>query len=169
MVSNGLTFPIRIRREIDFFRFFRFPLVVVEATESSGALITASSALEQGREVFAVPGSIGSGTSKGPHKLIKQGAKLVERVEDILEELGNAYAPSVKPETVSFFPTHGVLSVPLSAGERKVVDLLSQNPQHVDQLMVKAELTPSAMAGLLLQLELKGIARQVAGKRYVRI
>lgn len=134
--------------------------LVVEATLESGSLITARSALEQGREVFAVPGSILSETSAGTHQLIRSGAKLVERVEDILEEI----LPQVRrvPRESAFSPT-------LEGEEKKLYDLLGFEPKHIDQLIHESALSTSAVSGLLLALELRGIARQLTGKFYVRI
>ena len=143
-------------------------VLVVEATEKSGALITASSALEQGRDVFAVPGQIGSQTSTGTHNLIKQGAKLVDRMEDILEEIPVARV-TCRPNPVSGDgPERGWRSPELTAREQKVYSLLSGDPTYVDDLTVQAAISPSEMANLLLQLELKGVARQLGGHRYVR-
>lgn len=134
--------------------------LVIEATLESGSLITARSALEQGREVFAVPGSILSKTSAGTHHLIRSGAKLVERMEDILEEI----LPQVRraPRESAFAPL-------LQGEEKKLYDLLGFEPKHIDQLIHESALPIAAVSGLLLALELRGIARQLTGKFYVRI
>jgi len=135
--------------------------LVVEATLESGSLITARCALEQGREVFAIPGSILSKTSAGTHQLIRSGAKLVERVDDILEEL----LPQMRR-----LPRGSVFSPPsLEGDEKKLYDLLSFEPKHIDQLIQESALSTSAVSGLLLALELRGAARQLTGKFYVRI
>lgn len=134
--------------------------LVVEATLESGSLITARCALDQGREVFAVPGSILSETTAGTHQLIRSGAKLVERVEDILEEV----LPQVRrvPKASAFAPL-------LEGEEKKLYDLLGFEPKHIDQLIQESALSTPAVSSLLLALELRGIARQLTGKFYVRI
>ena len=151
-------------------------VIVVEAADQSGALITATSALEQGREVFAVPGPIGSKTSVGTHRLIKQGAKLIEGVEDILEEISGQLqpsGPSRSVSTVSAGPPDRQAGPPRWSGlnpeEQMIYELLSHEPRHVDDLTVQAGRASSEMAGLLLQLELKGAARQLAGHMYIRV
>jgi DNA processing protein len=140
-------------------------VVVVEAAEDSGSLITARLALEQGREVFAVPGSIDAPLSRGPHGLIKQGAKLVETVDDIVEEL----LPQL--ETVGVPKRRPVLSkaaeIPnLSPEEHLVMDQMSRDLLHLDDLTERSGLTPARVAGILLALELKGVVRQLPGQRY---
>ncbi len=134
--------------------------LVVEATLESGSLITARCAVEQGREVFAVPGSILSETTAGTHQLIRSGAKLVERVEDIFEEI----LPQVRrvPRESAFAPV-------LEGEEKKLYDLLGFEPKHIDQLIHESAMSTAAVSGLLLALELRGIARQLTGKFYVRI
>jgi DNA processing protein len=134
--------------------------LVVEATLESGSLITARCAVEQGREVFAVPGSVLSETSAGTHQLIRSGAKLVERVEDILEEI----LPQLRrlPRVSAFAPL-------LEGEEKKLYDLLGFEPKHIDQLIQESTLSTAAVSGLLLALELRGIICQLAGKFYVRI
>jgi DNA processing protein len=137
-------------------------VVVVEATERSGSLITAAAALEQGREVFAVPGEVGASRSRGSHRLIRQGAKLVETVDDILEEIapqlvrrrGGSEAParSLPPST--------------SAPTRKVLELLQDNSLQVDQVIERSGLPAAQVLEILLDLELQGFIRQVPGKIY---
>jgi DNA processing protein len=138
-------------------------VVVVEATEKSGSLITAATAAEQGREVFAVPGPAGASRSRGSHRLIRQGAKLVENVNDIMEEIapqlrqqGRGPAAPARPE------------LPQSAGEatRKVFALLKENSLQVDQVIEKSGLAPAQVLEVLLDLELKGFLRQSPGKIY---
>jgi DNA processing protein len=141
-------------------------VVVVEAGEKSGALITAHLALEQGREVFSVPGSIHSETSAGTHRLLKQGAKLVERVEDVLEELEGSLGPPVRPSSRE--PDAPAGWPALDPDEETIVGFLSEDPRHIDDLTVRAGLSASEMAGRLLQLELKGAIRRLAGHLYVR-
>lgn len=133
--------------------------VVVEAAENSGSLITARFALEQNREVFAVPGPITSGRSRGPHQLIKEGAKLVENIEDILQEIAPALAPRV---TVSPDPS----LPPLEPHEAQLVGLFEHDPLHVDILIARSGLTPARVLEVLLGLELKGVVTQLPGTHF---
>lgn len=136
--------------------------LVVEAGEKSGALITARYALEQNREVFAVPGNVTSEKSRGTNRLIKEGAKLVETVEDVLDEI-RSQLPSllrqVKP----------VAAMPhLDGLERKVYECLSQEPKHIDDLASELGEEPGRVLAALLSLELKNLATQLTGKYFVR-
>jgi len=143
-------------------------VVVVEAAEQSGSLITARLALDQGRDVFAVPGPIGTKTSIGTHALIKQGAKLVDRVEDILDEL----LPQLEsPADAARGTDHAGRPRPpmLLPEERTVYECLSAEPRHIDDLTAALRLPPAKTAGVLLQLELKGAIRQLAGNLFIRI
>jgi DNA processing protein len=132
--------------------------VVVEAGARSGALITADFAAEQGREVFAVPGSIFQRSCEGANRLIQDGAKPVLTVNDVLEEL-NLSQITQQAEVRATVPTTPI--------ERTVLDLLSAEPAHVDELGRAADLTPAAISSTLALLELKGLARQVSGMSYV--
>ena len=143
-------------------------VIVVEAAQRSGALITAACALEQGREVFAVPGPVGSATSMGTHQLIKQGAKLVESVEDVLEELQGLLRDTVPRSSVQTIVKEPFPRAGLGPEEERVYGLLSQEPQHIDMLTVQTKFSTSEISGFLLQLELKGAVRQLAGCFYVR-
>jgi DNA processing protein len=144
-------------------------VVVTEAGIPSGSLITARLALEQGREVFAVPGSVKAETSRGPHGLIKQGAKLVERVEDIIEELLPQLDAPFR-ERLRSRPLHPAVSkTPLSEGEAAVYALLSYDEIHIDELIMRSGLSPGDVTGLLLSMELKGVVRQLPGHSYIRI
>ena len=138
-------------------------VVVVEATMNSGSLITASLALEQGREVFAVPGSINSFKSTGSHFLIKQGAKLVEHPDDVLDELGLNYAHAPKLDTFTQKP-----APPLEDREKTVYDLIGDDPLHIDEIARLLQYRPAETASILMRMELKGIVRQLPGKRFVR-
>ncbi|HON59461.1 MAG TPA: DNA-processing protein DprA [Smithella sp.] len=145
-----------------------YGVVIVEAGEKSGSLITARLALDQGREVFAVPGSIDSPGSRGTNKLIKQGAKLIENTEDILEEIvpqletkrlrATESAPS--PQETEIHPPE------LNAGERKIIALLSLKKLHIDDLISMTGLTSSEILSALTRLELKGIVQQHPGKLF---
>jgi DNA processing protein len=152
-------------------------VVVVEASEKSGSLITARLALEQGREVFAVPGSIDSSGSRGTNKLIKQGAKLIENVEDILEEIlpQVTRAPKVvKPDQRQKQPADQqkiLTSSPdlvLKETEKTVWQVLSQKPVHIDQIITSTGLTAHEVLVILLNLELQGLIEQKPGKTYMR-
>ncbi|MBU1147754.1 MAG: DNA-processing protein DprA [Candidatus Omnitrophica bacterium] len=150
-------------------------VVVVEAAQRSGALITADCALQEGREVFAVPGKIDSSTSKGTNKLIKQGAKLAETAEDILEEL-NLFHRVGGPEVhlrggtgqTGIYNNKEYLSPRLDKCESLVYNLLTSEPQHIDELSVVLKLRVSEVSGILLNLEMKKLARQLPGKNFVK-
>jgi DNA processing protein len=138
-------------------------VVVVEAGARSGALITARCALEQGREVFAVPGSIQAPSSAGPHQLLRQGAKLVERAEDVLEEIYPwAACPRVDEKAAQFNEPER------SADESSVCRTLEGGPLHVDELARRCNLDQGPLALILLELELKGAIRQLPGGIFAR-
>jgi len=142
--------------------------VVVEAAKRSGSLITARLAAEQGREVFAVPGSIQACTTQGTHELIRQGAKLVERVEDILEELGPQLAmPRQDAPAVTSGDTQRPLPV-LSTAEKEVFNAVGPYAVHIDELVRQLNLDSAHLSAILMQLELKGVICQEPGKFFVR-
>jgi DNA processing protein len=139
-------------------------VVVVEATEKSGSLITAALAAEQGREVFAVPGEVGSSRSRGTHRLIRQGAKLVERVEDIVEEI----APQlIGSPGWGAKPLQRTLPPNASAEARRIFELLRERPLHIDDVIQLGALSSAKAAEILLELELQGFLRQLPGKRFI--
>ena len=140
--------------------------VVVEAAAKSGSLITARCAMEQGREVFAVPGQVITGNSRGAHRLIKQGATLVEGVEDIIDALPLHFRAMLEEaqaaEGVSNSePEPASVLVPpaprVSASERALLALIQEEPRPIDRMIEESGLAPSAVSGLLVQLELKGL------------
>lgn len=133
-------------------------VLVVEATASSGSLITAKYALEQNREVFAVPGNIISENSGGTNRLIRQGAKPVLETNDILEEL----APVLK----GFIRAEQRQAARLSDGEDRLCACMTREPKHIDLLSREAQLPVQIMLDMLLSLELKGLVRQSGGKRF---
>ncbi len=138
-------------------------VAVVEATRQSGSLITAQLAAEQGREVFAVPGSVSSFKSMGTHKLIKQGAKLVENVLDIIEEV-NAFRPLRR----RIGPLCEGDRWRLTTKENVLYNHLEDYPIHIDELLRKTEIGIGELLSLLLDMELKGVVRQLPGKMFVR-
>jgi len=135
--------------------------LVIEAGKKSGALITADRALEQGRDVFAVPGNINNPKSYGCNDLIQQGAKLVRSVDDILEEFSFA---TEKTKSIEERLSH----IPLSKDEEKIFRLLSNEPIHIDQISEQSGLPTAQVLGVLLSLELKNLVKQIVGKNFVR-
>ena len=142
-----------------------FRSVVVEANLTSGALITANMAVEQGRQVFAVPGRIDSPRSKGCHELIKKGAKLCEGAEDILSEFEYLFPASNRPPGASETGTLPALN--LSANEQKIYDALTEE-SNIDEVIRASGLPSSAVSVALLGLEMKRLVRQLPGKIFVR-
>jgi DNA processing protein len=138
--------------------------LVVEAGSKSGALITAYLALEQGRDVFAVPGPATSDRSRGTNSLIKQGAKLVETIDDVLVEF--SYLQPDRREKRSSLPPQ-VPARELSGEEDVIFQQLSLEPSHIDQLVERTGLTVSVVGALLTMLEIKGLARRLPGHYFI--
>ena len=135
-------------------------VLVVESLAGGGAMITATIAGEQGRDVWAVPGTTDNATCEGPHRLIKDGAKLVESAEDILEELGIELG-NVRNERPSI-PNN------LPPEQKAVIQVLNLQPKHVDDIIAECKLTPSVANSTLTILEMLGLVRRVPGNSYVR-
>jgi DNA processing protein len=146
--------------------------LVVEAAERSGSLITARLAAENGREVFAVPGSIHSPQSKGCHKLIRQGAKLVESAHDILEELRWEAVVAPFPGRSGEGPSPSGLTIPpaaLTEEDAAILAALGHDPTDLDTLTERTGLTAGQLLAMLLPLELDGRINQLPGGRYQRL
>ena len=139
--------------------------VVVEAPPKSGALITARLALEQGREVFAVPGNITNQTSRGPNQLIRQGATSVLAARDIVAEIAPEIKGMMREETIK---QAAEAKLNLDPGERKIYEALSQEPLHIDEITLATALPQPKIGMGLFNLEIKGLAKELPGKLFVR-
>lgn len=139
--------------------------IVVEAGEKSGALLTANYALDQNREVFAVPGNINSPKSAGTNLLIKAGAKLISSITDVTVEL----EPQLKYMTKKSADRTIEIPADLSDVEKKVISCLSNNPIHIDKLAELAGKSTAETLSLLLPLEFKDLVKQIPGKLFIRI
>ncbi|MFA5795403.1 MAG: DNA-processing protein DprA [Candidatus Brocadiia bacterium] len=143
-------------------------VVVVEAPLKSGALITADLALDQGREIFAVPGKIDSPFSHGCHKLIKQGAKLVENVDDILDEITLLSYSKSPAADKAIAARNRIARKPLDYKEELIISKLTKDePRHIDDIIDASGLPAAIISSMLLTMELKQLVRQIPGKGYV--
>ncbi|HHV29858.1 MAG TPA: DNA-protecting protein DprA [Clostridium sp.] len=139
-------------------------VIVIEAGERSGSLITANLALDQGREVFALPGNVNSMNSTGTNKLIKEGAKIVTGIDDILEELNICFTE----EKIKDFFTKNLkddrLFMGLDDDEKKVAECLKLESMHIDVIARKTGFSIQLVNSILIMLELKGVVEQLPGK-----
>ncbi len=138
--------------------------VVIEAGEKSGALITADFALEQNREVFAVPGNIDSIYSQGSNRLIKEGSKIALSSKEVLEELGVEIKNQLANEIIDEKE-----KIHLSEEEYKIYELIDQNPSHIDIISSRCGQGIGLLMGCMLNLELKGVVKQLPGQYYIRV
>jgi len=150
--------------------------IVIEAGPRSGALITARTAMENNREVMAVPGKIDSPLSRGANLLIKQGAKLIESMEDVTEALGyiggqlkdHIMDATEKTAEKIEMPLFDVSELNLSDPEKIIYDCLSAEPIHLEQIIEEADLTPGSINAALVSLRLKGLIKQLPGSLFLR-
>ena len=154
------TFPMRNR----IISGWSHGILVVEAGLNSGALITVSQALEQGRSVYAVPGHINAPSAQGSNRLIQQGAKLVMDASDLLDDL-QILLPETKPS-----PEAAVRALPLlTDDERRVYDSIEMSETSIDAIATKAALPSGTVSSTLLRLELMRLVKQLPGKYFVKL
>ncbi len=158
---DGFRFPARNR----IISGLALGVVVVEAAAKSGSLITARMALEQNREVFAVPGRIDSPKSQGTNELLQQGAQIVRSVEDILLALPQHVFRQGKKLEASKAPP----PLDISPAEQSLLDILTNSSKDIEELRENSQLSMADLHGLLLDLELKGCIRQLPGQQYERV
>ncbi|MCA9037606.1 MAG: DNA-processing protein DprA [Planctomycetaceae bacterium] len=140
-------------------------IIVIEAARNSGALYTARHALEQGREVFAVPGNVDSVASEGCHELIRDGVTLIRNADDVLAELGPLPIPSNRSPEVTI---HNPRELVLNALESEVLNLITSDPIHMDQILRATQLDPSRVLATLTVLEMRRFIRRQPGGMFVR-
>ena len=150
--------------------------IVVEAGSYSGALITAKAALDNNRDVMAIPGKIDSPLSKGANQLLKQGAKLIDSVDDVTETLGyigdqlksHTSAAADKATEKVDKPLFDVSRLKLTDNERKIYDCLDKEPVHIEQIITDTDLPPGSINAALISLRLKGLIKQLPGSFFLR-
>ena len=138
--------------------------LVVEAARRSGSLITARLAAEQGREVFAIPGSIHNPLTRGCHQLIRQGAKLVEAADDIIAELAPLVGHLLEALEAPAAPREAAVGA--DSEYVKLLDALGHDPVNIDELVERSGLTIDQVSSMLLILELEGTIEKLSGGRY---
>ncbi len=145
-------------------------VIVAEASLKSGSLITARMAVEQNREVFAVPGNVTHPLSQGPHRLIKQGAKLVETSWDIVEEILPMLEPSFRDQLgrQQNIVESQTASLTIGSDEQAIFNRISLEPVPLDELIAQGSYSSSEVMSILLSLEMKGLIKQIPGLQYVR-
>lgn len=136
-------------------------ILIAEAPKNSGAIITAETALEQGRDVFAIPANIFNEMGAGSNKLIQDGAKLVMRASDVLDELNVSYSNRVVEQKTETIAPSGDLEI-------QVLTILDSEPLHIDEIIRETGLSTSEVSSTLAILELKGLAQMVGGMQYCR-
>jgi DNA processing protein len=150
--------------------------IVIEAAPRSGALLTANAALEYNREVMAVPGRIDSPLSQGSHQLIKQGAKLIESVEDVMDALGyygeqlkeHAGIAAKKASEAIEKPLFDIEQLNLTNDEKTILSNLDKEPTHIEQIISQASLSAGSVNAGLISLRLKGLIKQLPGSLFVK-
>jgi DNA processing protein len=152
---NKFTFPMRNR----IISGLSSGVLVIEAPKSSGSLITAKHALEQNRDIYAVPGNIYNANSSGTNHLIDQGAKLITSSQDILEELNIQLT------------LKGIIDRPKTANneELEILKILTNTPLHIDKIKVSSKLNINVLSSLLTKMEIKGLVKDIGGKNYILI
>lgn len=142
-------------------------VIVVEAAQRSGALISARHALEQNREVFALPGPVDSHNSRGCHQLLRDGAVLVESVDDVIRELGPLGTPVKTPDSAPIH--HPAAELRLNDLEKQVLAAVGDQPTHVDEVIRRSELEAQRVLSVLSILEVRRIVRKVSGNLVTRV
>jgi DNA processing protein len=143
-------------------------VIVIEASERSGALISARHAMEQGREVFALPGRVDSRTSRGCHRLIRDGAKLVETIDDVLEELGPLATPTPAARGDNEPPIRHPAELQLNEPEKAVLAAVGDEPLTIDEVVVASGLAVQNVLATISVLEMRRLIRRLGGNRVMR-